>query len=407
MPDLPGPLEGLVIIEIGSFISASLCTKLFADLGATVIKVELPGEGDDSRRYGPFSEDRPDTEASGLFIYLNANKFGVTLDLASVRGREILGHLVAHADALIENATPDSRAARRLGYTTLAEGNPGLVVTSITPFGTWGPYSGYKGYDATAWHGSGLGHAWLGDPAREPLRGAWYHAEHWGAIGAAAATAMALAARDLTGEGQHVDMSIADMLATHIMGYQGVTRYHLTGETYVRTEERSTTGAPVDLVECKDGYVFVMIYEDSQWQRLVRAMGSPEWAIDPLFAGPSWERAKYHDVIRELMEPWLMSHTKDELFAKAGAEHVPMGPLYRADELLRQPHLLARDFFVELEQLGSRTFTMPGAPYRLSETPWRIRRPAPHLGEHNDLIYRGWLGLSTGELLSLHRAGVV
>ncbi|MBM4406005.1 MAG: CoA transferase [Chloroflexi bacterium] len=404
---MPSALSGLKIIEFGSFISAPFCAKLMADLGAEVIKTEEPKVGDDSRRFGPFPGDIPHLEKSGLFLYMNANKRGITVNPRTATGLDIIKALIADADVLIENQQPGVMRELGLDYERLERINPRLVMTSISTFGQTGPYKDYKGYDMTAWHGSGVGPRFAGREKEEPLRGAWYHADHWGAISAATATMLALAARDLTGEGQLVDLSQVECLATHILGYQLVTLYHLTGETSSRAGDILRGGAPAGLFKTKDGFMCLLVMEDQQWVGIKRAMGNPQWTEDPVFNVPSWQRAEVADMMYELMDPWWKSHTNDELFQMLQAERVPAGPLYTPKDLLHHPHLEARGFFQEVAHPKAGTVRMPGAPYRFSETPWRIQRPAPMLGAHNKEILSGLLGFSGVDLTDMRRTGII
>src|SRR5262245_30828672 len=171
-------LAGLRIVELGGLVSAAYAAKLLADLGAEVIKVEDRRAGDTARRLGPFPGDRPGRETSGAFAYLNANKRGITVDLSTPTGRQIARALAREADLIIENLAPKQMTEWQLVYESLASINPGLVVTSITPFGWTGPYRDYLGNDLLAWHASGAGHHFLGEPDRAPLRPPFYHAEH-------------------------------------------------------------------------------------------------------------------------------------------------------------------------------------------------------------------------------------
>ncbi len=405
MPDQA--LAGVKVVELGDFISAPFCTKLMADLGAEVIKVERPKVGDEARRFGPFPGDVPHLEKSGLFLYLNGNKLSVTLNPSTATGADIVKALVAGADVLVENQQPGVLESLGLNFRRLRRVNPRLVYTSVSALGRTGPYRNYKGYDLHGWHGSGVAHRWLGDPDKEPLRGAWYHADHWGAISAATATMIALAARDLTGEGQHVDVAEAEVLAMMILGYQRITLYHLTGEHTARSGDVAIGGAPVGLLPAKDGYFYLMALEDHHWKGTIKAMGSPDWAKDPLFNVPSWERAQYSDIISELMEPWLKERTKEELFTAFQAERVPAGPLYDAKEVAGHPHLRARGFYSQMEHPIAGRVTVPGRPYVLSETPWSLRRPAPTLGQHNQLIFGGRLGFSNVDLTDMRRTGII
>ncbi len=405
MPDQA--LAGMKVIEFGDFISAPFCAKLMADLGAEVIKIERPKAGDESRRFGPFPNDVPHLEKSGLYVYLNGNKLGVTLNPSTATGLDIFKALIADADVLVESQQPGVMESLGLGYNQLRRANPRLVYTSISTFGRSGPYRNFKGYDLQAWHGSALAHRWTGDPDKEPLRGAWYHADHWGAVSAAAASMIGLAARDAMGEGQHVDVSEAETLGMMIQGYTSVARYFLTGENSARSGDVYMGGAPVGLLPCKGGYFYIMALEDHHWQGAIRAMGSPEWAKEPLFNGPSWERAQYADIIMDFMQPWFNEHTKEEIFALFQAERVPVGPVYDAGELVNHPHLKARGFFTEMRHPVLGSVTVPGKPYNLTETPWSPRWPAPTLGQHNQLVYGGRLGCSNIDLTDMRRTGII
>ena len=399
-------LEGLRVVEYGDFLSAPYCTKLMADLGAEVIKIEWPRSGDESRRFGPFPSDVPHPEKSGLFIYLNGNKLGVTLDPSTATGAQLFRALVSEADVLVENQQPGVLEKLSLTYHDLSELNPGLVVTSISTFGRSGPYKDYKGYDLTAWQAAGVGPRHVGDPDREPLRGAWYHADHWGAIGGATATMLALYARDVTGEGQHVDLSQTDLMASMIMGYQEVTVFHQTGEYRKRGASSRSQGAR-GTFRCKDGYFSIQAFEEHHWKGLLKAMGDPDWAQAPIFQAPREERAAYGQEIAALMQPWLDAHTKAEVFEACQANRVPSGPVYHAGDLVTHPHLAARGFFTETEHPAVGRIKVPGGPYALSETPWRLERPAPLLGQHNEMVYCGRLGLGRGDLVDLRRSGVI
>jgi crotonobetainyl-CoA:carnitine CoA-transferase CaiB-like acyl-CoA transferase len=400
-------LEGLKVVELGHLVSAAYATKLLADLGAEVIKVEEPDFGDASRRYGPFPEDVPDAETSGVFQYLNANKLGVTADLTTATGQDIVYELVRRADLVVENYRPLQMEEWGLDYPNLEKVNPEIVVTSITPFGWSGPYRDYKGNDLLAWQAAGAGHHFLGEPDRAPLRPAFYHADHWAAACAAAASLLALHIRDAIGEGQHVDISVADVFVVLVMGYQLPTLYHDQGLTSARTGTTLSLFPPTGMLPCKDGYVYIMVLEDHQWQGLKGAMGHPEWMDEPLFNVPPWDRAPYSEQIRQLMEDWLLSHTKEEIFQLCQQNRVPATAVYTTEELVLHPHLAARSFWVDLPTARAGTLKVPGAPYVFSETPWALRRRAPELGEHNSEVLIGRLGFSPEELAALRQTGII
>lgn len=400
-------LAGLKVVELGDLVSAPYATKLMADLGAEVIKVEEPRYGDLSRNYGPFSEGQPGVERSGVYQYLNANKLGVTANLASVTGQELVYSLLREADVLIENLRPADTEAWGLDYPSLEKINPRLVVTSITPFGWTGPYRDYKGNDLLAWHASGCGHHYIGEPDRAPLRPAFYHADHWAAVCAATATLLALHIRDVIDEGQHVDISVADVFVVLVMGYQLPTLFHDQGLTSTRIGTTIRQMAPSGMLACKDGYVYIMALEDHQWAGLKSAMDKPEWAEEPLFNVPAWERAAFADQIYALMQDWLMSHTKQEIFDLCQQNRVPATAILTTEELVLHPHLNARNFWIDLPTAEMGPLKVPGAPYAFTETPWSLNRRAPTLGEDNAEIYVNRLGFSPEELVNLRRTAVI
>ena len=400
-----GPLSDLRVIEVGDFISAPYAAKMLADLGAEVIKIEDPQAPDSARDFGPFPQDLPDPAHSGLYAYLNANKLGVTLSLRSATGRALFQRLAAEADVVLDGDPSRPLPALGLGYETLERINPRLVVTSVTPFGLTGPYAGFKANDMIAFHASGAGHRQIGYPDREPIRAAWYHADHWGAVNAAAATMLALEARQHIGRGQRVDVSSAESLAMLFVSFNNVGPYwdhHLVlGRTgYI------WTGTYLGVLPCKDGYVFVFTPDDHMWEGMLKALDDPEWAKDPLFAGREG-RAEYAEEIVALLTEALRDRTKEEFFQRSQANRAPNAPVYDLREVFENRHLRVRDYFVDLPTTGGETYEVPGPPYRFAEGGWSLRRPAPALGEHNEAVYCNRLGLGRTELAALRQAQVI
>jgi crotonobetainyl-CoA:carnitine CoA-transferase CaiB-like acyl-CoA transferase len=380
---MSGPLTDVKVVECGRTLAAALCAKLLADLGAEVVKVEPPG-GDPVRWMGPFPGDRPDLEKSALFHHANTNKLGVTLDLADPEGRRRLAELAAWADILVD----DRPAADRLPLPAL----PQLIHVSISAFGQSGPYATYAATDLIAWHASGAGHRLDGFPEREPLRPPAEQAHQWGAIVGALGALTAYRSRRLTGRGQRVDVSEAQALAQMVVGNGQVTDYNAARRAGDHTDWSSVRIGSGNMLPCKDGYVFVLALEPHQWGGLVAAMGNPEWAQTDLFAGATWDRQAYMDLIHRLMAEWLASHTKEEIFRACQAQRVPTTPVLTVAEVAQSGHLRARGFFAEVESRHDGRLRLPGAPYRFSATPWSLRRPAPGLGEHNNLVFGDWLG---------------
>jgi crotonobetainyl-CoA:carnitine CoA-transferase CaiB-like acyl-CoA transferase len=397
-------LSELRVLELGEMISAPFCAKLMADLGAEVIKIEPPHHGDTARQVGPFPDDVPHSEKSGLFLYLNTNKLGITLNIEEPQGLELLRRLVAFADILVHNLPPDQATALGLNYGSLEAFNRGIVVTSITPFGATGPYRSFKATPFNVCHFGGAAYL-LGDPQREPLPWPENQSAYFAAISAAGATLCALFARDLDGLGQDVDIAEADVIANFLMG-QTAARVFVLGFNITRSGHRLPLLFPTTVLPCKDGYVSLVAQEDAQWERLMAIMGQPEWAAEEMFK-TSWNRSVNADSLEDLMTPWLMEHTKEEIFRVCQDERIPTAPLYTIEEVVAHPHLAAREFFVEIEHPVAGKLKYPGAPYGLSESTWTLRLPAPVLGEHNYEIYCGRLGLSLDEVHQFEGLGII
>jgi crotonobetainyl-CoA:carnitine CoA-transferase CaiB-like acyl-CoA transferase len=375
-----------------------------ADLGAEVIKIESSQRGDASRRVGPFPEDVPHPEKSGLFLYLNASKLGITLNLMDPEGLGLLHRLVAYADVLVHNLPPEQADELGLNHARLESFNEGIVVTSITPFGMTGPYRSFKAIPFNICHFGGAAYL-LGDPEREPLPWPEDQSAYFGGISAAGATMCALFARDIDGLGQDVDIAEADVFANFLMG-QTVARVFVLGFNITRSGHRLPLLFPTTVLPCKDGYISLVAQEDAQWERLVEVMGNPGWAQEELFK-TSWSRSTMADSLEDLMRPWLMDHTKEEIFRMCQDNHIPTTPIYSIEEVVHHPQLAAREFFSEIGHPIAGSLKYPGSPYILSECPWALRRAAPTLGEHNHEIYCGRLGLSPRDCARLASRGVI
>ena len=400
-------LSELKVVEYGSFVSAPFCTKLMADLGAEVIKIEEPGTGDESRNHGPFPDDVPHPERSGLFLYLNSNKLGITLDVTTSTGRDILRELLKDADVFVENNPPQLMNELQLDYPRLRELNPRLIVTSITPYGQTGPYRDYKAYaiNCCAFGGvsQSIGHHW-----REPLTFPLSMGHYQAAVSGAGATMVAILARDTTGRGQHIDISEADVWATYHVGF-GVTIYSFIGREHLRNGYLGGgwTYPTGRFIPCKDGYMALCSPQIKHWKKLLELMGNPEWAEEPRYRDRRAMEYDYPEEVDALLAPWFLERTKKEHFEFFEKNAIPFAPLYNIEDEVNDSHLSEREFFTTIDREETGPLKYPGAPYKFSKTPWALERPAPQLGEHNEEIYCGRLGYSREDLEALRRAGVI
>ena len=398
-------LEGVKILDLTHYIAGPYCTKLFADYGADVIKVERSGGGDPARHLGPFLNDDPHGEKSGPFFHLNTNKRSITLNLKVASGKAILKQLVKEADLLVENFSPRVMPSLGVDYSTLSQINPKLTMTSISNFGQTGPYRDYKASELVL-YGIGGEMISIGVEGREPLKQAGNAVQYEAGATAASATLAALFAAERDGLGQHIDVSIIETQMA------GVDRKHSVLISYQFTGEFSSqhsgwgVGFASGTFPCKDGYI-EFLGDEGYFPRAIKLLGEPEFLKDPKWADPE---AALDPELREEFVPffmsWLMSHTKREIFEMGQKARVLCGALYDTSELLTDPHFRAREFWMEMEHPITGPITYTGAPVRMSETPRQMRRPAPLLGEHNEEVY-GHLGYSKEDLVRLRERQVI
>ena len=396
-------LTGLKVVECGNMVSASYLGKLFADLGAEVIKVEEPG-GDLARKRGPFPGDTPHAEKSGLFLYLNANKHGVTLNLRTPRGHALLQSLCAKADMVIHNYQPSEMKEVGLEFDKLHYANPGLIMTTISYFGLTGPYKDYNAYEITGTNAGGWAFISPGAsdyPELPPLKAFGHQADFQGGVHAAVATLGAYYHKLLTGEGQHVDVSIQECLAAILE--MNFMHWTYAGKETSRLGRRSIY--PWCMLDCKDGKIFLINVEEDQWQRLVELMDNPEWASLEIFKDRV-TRGQNYDALYPFLQEWAAEQTVNELYRTGQEQRICFAPVNTMADLFASEHLKAREFFVQISHQVAGTLTYPGAPFKPSEGGHAIHRPAPLLGQHNNEVYTK-IGLSQSEIDELKKQGII
>lgn len=395
-----------------------LCGRLLGDLGADVIKIEKPG-GDPARNIGPFYRDIAHPEKSLFWFAYNSNKRGITLNIETADGQEILRTLVKTADFIIESFPPGTMNRLGLGYDSLSKVNPSIIMVSITPFGQTGPYSGYASSDITLMAlGGVLG--LIGDPDRPPLRISLPQAFLHAASEAAAAALVALYYRARTGKGQYVDVAVQPsliMVTVNAIPTWLLNHKNLQRSGAYRTGFAASTRQRL-LWPCKDGLVAFYIIGGAFGARSNRALAQwmdSEGMADDFIRDMDWDSLDFAVVTQEIQDrlevatgKFFMTKTKRELAEAALEKGLSLCPVSTLRDLLESSQLEARDFWVEVEHSELRaSITYPGAFAKLSETPLTTYRRAPLIGEHNEEIYINELGISRQELLTLKQSGVV
>ncbi len=404
---MPMPLEGVTVLDITQGIDGPYCTKLLADNGADVIKIEEPPFGDVARRFGPFPEDVPHREKSGLFLFLNTSKRGVTLDLKTPEGQRILKVLAQKADIIVENLGPGVMQSLGLDLETLQKDNPQLVMTSISDFGSSGPYKSYKATDMVATAMAGY-MSQLGDPDKAPLQPGVPVGRFVTGLHAAFGTILAFYGAEISGYGQAVDVSMHEAL-TSVLIYDMVA-YSYTGRIKRRPAHSWAVhhGIRNSIQPTKDGYIgFLTNVDRLRWEMLWEVLlGRPEVLEDPRFATPE-SQVEHMAVLEEKARPWLLEHTSEEIFHMAQELRLPFADVLDTSKVFHNEHLRARGYFTPIEHPEAGTLEYPGLSFHFSKTPGHIARPAPMLGQHNQEIYQDLLGFSKQDMVRLRSGGVV
>jgi CoA:oxalate CoA-transferase len=398
-------LAGLKVLEFCEFVSGPYCCKLLADMGADVIKIEKPGLGDKARNWGPFADDIPHPEKSGLFLFLNTNKSSVTLNMESGTGVKLFKELLKWADVLVEDHVPKEMSRMGLTYSTIHKINPRLVMTSITGFGQTGPLKNYKGTDLTASHAGseafGNPDEGVKDPENEPpLRGSYHAADMMSGLTAAVVTMGAAIGSRATKKGQHVDLSQQEAVAS--ICRQQLAYYAVQGLTPTREWGRKKFGG--FLYQTKDGYVVIWI--GPHYNRVVKMMGDPEWSTEELFANPLL-RNDYIVELNQLITVWTVEHTSQEILDLALKYAVPCSDVRSVLDLLADDQLEFREFWQDVDHPVAGKIKYPGPPFRHSETLGKIERPAPLLGAQNEPVICGLLGYDRKDLVKMRQMGII
>ena len=378
-------LSGVKVLELSEGIAGPYCAKLLGDLGADVIKVEPP-DGDRARRLGPFEGGRPDDERSIPFVHLNTSKRGIRLDLSNPSEVTRFGRLALGSDLVVVDRDPDAMSAAGVGHQWLLEGNPRLVVLSLTPFGTTGPHRGWKAYPLNTFHGAGEGSVTpvasrllAGEDERPPLKQGRFAAEYKLATYASLLGLAAIYHARATGAGQHIDLSKQDaLLGLNFFEFQ---RWLSLGEIPTRTSAAQAFGG---LMPCRDGYLQFSFNEEHQWRAMMTLLGEPEWSKQE-WAADDQSRAAHADEINALLIEWLRTRDKADVVSAGRQVNSTVAPYRSIDEVVASDQLEVRGFFRPVSHPVIGTWPYPTGAYRFDGRPVQPR-PAPLLGQHDDAV---------------------
>jgi crotonobetainyl-CoA:carnitine CoA-transferase CaiB-like acyl-CoA transferase len=377
-----------------------------ADLGAKVIKIEKPGEGDPARNMGPFPNDIPHPEKSALFLHLNTNKKGITLNLNSSTGQKILRELVKDADILVESFKPGTMARWGLDFETLEKIKPGLVMASISNFGQYGPYRDFKLSDGVLYAMGGDMYS-DGMYQREPVKFAVNVALYEAGASATVGIMGAYYGSKYRGTGgQHVDISLMETLESSIdRRVTNLIAYQYCGQQMIRIS-MGELSFPAGAYPCKDGY-FGLLATGMRWSGVAEMIGEPELEKPPWSTlEAQFDPNRRDEFYERWWFPYLYSRAKLECWRKGQAAGLYCAPLNTTADIMQDQHLRERKFFIQIDHPVAGRVTYPGRPYILSETPWKVKRAAPLLGQHNEEVY-GMLEYTKQDLVVLRRQGII
>jgi crotonobetainyl-CoA:carnitine CoA-transferase CaiB-like acyl-CoA transferase len=399
--DVDGPLSDLRVLEATTTWAGPMCGCVLADLGADVIKVELPG-GEVARRIPPFvAEDADGAPLSFLHATVNRNKRSLTLDLRKPEGRDLFLRLAERSDVVVENFRPGTLAGWELGYEQLRAVKPNIVYVSITGFGQFGPDHDRVGYDPLAQAASGF-MSLNGNPEGGPVKSATFLADDLGGLHGAMASLAALRHRDRTGEGQHIDVALLDALLFQSNGFLTLGALGIPQE---RTGNEFAFAAPANVYVCNDGHVFAGVLLDTHWRVLAGLLERPDLAEDAKL-GTVAGRIEARPELNALLGAWTRERPVDEVVQSFAGAGIPAAPVRSYDQAAVDPHVQARDMLQPTVQPGGAEIPITGPAAKLSRTPTRVRSAAPALGEHSHDVLRE-IGVSAAEIERLREARII
>jgi formyl-CoA transferase len=397
----PGALSDITVLDMTRVLSGPFAAAWLGEMGANVIKIEIPNGGDESRRNPPFSPDG----SSAFNTMINRNKRSITLDLKKEEGKAIFRELVKKADVVLENFRPDVMDRLGLGYEELRKINDQIVYASISGFGSTGPYAKRPAYDVIAQAMGGIMYG-IGEEGGEPLKVGASICDMAAGMNAIIGILAALHARPLIGHGQRIETSLVESVINLQLSENN--RYFVSGEVVRGTGSKHPTNCPYGAYHAKDGMFMIGVGKNEIWCKLCeQVLGKPEYGTDPRFDSIA-NRVAHKKEIEQILESWSMEHSVTEVVDSLLAVGIPAGPLLSIKELSEDPHFADhRQMFPYMEQPGVGPFRVTAMPIKFSETETRISRPAPALGAHNQEVYAEMLGYDAAYLAQLKENGII
>jgi len=404
---MPSSLEGLRILDLSRVLAGPVCTQILGDLGAEIIKIEKPGEGDDTRSWGPpYLKDKNggDTNESAYYLSCNRNKSSVTIDISKPEGQKLIHPLAAKSDVLIHNFKVGGLDKYGLGYAAMQTKHPHLIYAAISGFGQDGPLSSEPGYDLMAQAMGGLmGHTGTADG--EPMKAGVALVDVMTGLYAAIGILAALNAREKTGKGQMVDLALLDVT---LASMTNIAQYYLTsGKAPKRYGNAHSTIVPYQAFEASDGHMIVAVGNDHQFRKFATLLGKPEWADDGKFAHNS-ARVQNRNALVPMIAAILKTKSVAAWVSAMRDIDVPAAPVNAIDQVFAIDQIGHRGMQIEMPHAQSAdALKLVGSPFHLSETPVSYRLPPPTLGQHTDGVLQGILGLGKDELAKLRADKII
>ncbi|MDK2917996.1 MAG: CoA:oxalate CoA-transferase [Candidatus Petromonas sp.] len=391
-------LEGIKVLDLTRVLAGPYCTMILADLGAEVIKIEIPGKGDDSRQFGPYVNGE-----SAYFMSINRNKKSMTLNLKKQEAKDLFLEMVKKADVIVENYRPGTMEKLGLGYDKLKEVNPKLIYAAASGFGHSGPYSKRPAYDAIVQAMGGI-MSITGQKGGKPTRVGPSIGDITAGLFTTIGILAALNYRNETGKGQKVDVAMLDCQVAILEN--AIARYFVNGVSPEPAGNRHTSIVPFEPFETSDGEIMVAAGNDVLWSKLCKELGVEELIDDERFKTNPLRNENYDELRPLLAERFKTKTTEEwkELLTKSG---VPNGPINKIEHVVKDPQVLAREMVVEVDHKVAGKTKLPGVPIKMSETQGTVRDAAPLLGEHTEKILKEFAGLTDEKIEELKKNGAI